>query len=50
MAIIVEIRGRELLDSGGNPIAGVEISLGSGLRGRASVPSGASTGKHEALG
>jgi enolase len=49
MPIIVEVTGREILDSRGNPTVEVEISLESGYRGRASVPSGASTGKHEAL-
>jgi enolase len=49
MSIIVEVRGREILDSRGNPTVEVEVSLESGFRGRASVPSGASTGKHEAL-
>jgi enolase len=49
MAIIVEVRGREILDSRGNPTVEVEVSLESGFNGRASVPSGASTGKHEAL-
>src|SRR4030043_1084602 len=49
MAIIVEVTAREILDSRGNPTVEVEILLESGDRGRASVPSGASTGKHEAL-
>ena len=49
MAIIVEVTGREILDSRGNPTVEVEVSLESGIRGRASIPSGASTGKHEAL-
>ncbi len=49
MAIIVEAMGREILDSRGNPTVEVEILLKSGEHGRASVPSGASTGKHEAL-
>jgi enolase len=49
MAIIVGVTGREILDSRGNPTVEVEVSLESGYRGRASVPSGASTGKHEAL-
>ncbi len=49
MAIIVEVRGREILDSRGNPTVEVEVCLESGFTGRASVPSGASTGKHEAL-
>jgi len=49
MPIIAEITGREILDSRGNPTIEVEILLESGFMGRASVPSGASTGKHEAL-
>jgi len=49
MAIIVEVTGREILDSRGNPTVEVEVFLESGFSGRASVPSGASTGKHEAL-
>jgi enolase len=49
MAIIVGVRGREILDSRGNPTVEVEVILESGFSGRASVPSGASTGKHEAL-
>ncbi len=49
MAIIVEVKGREILDSRGNPTVEVDVFLESGFWGRASVPSGASTGKHEAL-
>jgi enolase 1/2/3 len=49
MPIIGEVTAREILDSRGNPTVEVEILLESGDRGRASVPSGASTGKHEAL-
>jgi enolase len=49
MAIIVEVSGREILDSRGNPTIEAEVLLESGHGGRASVPSGASTGKHEAL-
>jgi enolase len=49
MAIIVEVTAREILDSRGNPTIEVDVFLESGHRGRASVPSGASTGKHEAL-
>ena len=41
--------GREILDSRGNPTVEVEVRLESGVMGRASVPSGASTGEHEAL-
>ena len=49
MAGIIKVIGREILDSRGNPTVEVEVFLESGHRGRASVPSGASTGKHEAL-
>jgi len=48
-ATIAEVIGREILDSRGNPTVEAEVLLESGHRGRASVPSGASTGKHEAL-
>jgi enolase len=46
---IVEIRAREILDSRGNPTVEVDLFLECGLMGRAAVPSGASTGIHEAL-
>ncbi len=46
---IVDIVGREILDSRGNPTVEVEVTLSSGVVGRASVPSGASTGENEAL-
>lgn len=49
MSTIVEIRGREILDSRGNPTVEVEVGLDTGEVGRAAVPSGASTGEHEAL-
>ena len=49
MPIIAEIIGREILDSRGNPTVEVEVLLENGITGRASVPSGASTGSHEAL-
>lgn len=49
MSYIIDILGREILDSRGNPTVEVEVELESGARGRASVPSGASTGKHEAV-
>ncbi|MDQ2868984.1 MAG: phosphopyruvate hydratase [Verrucomicrobiota bacterium] len=45
---IVEINGREILDSRGNPTVEVDVCLDGGMRGRAAVPSGASTGEHEA--
>ena len=46
---IASVHGREILDSRGNPTVEVEVSLESGVRGRAAVPSGASTGEREAL-
>ena len=46
---IEKIIGREILDSRGNPTVEVDVILESGFTGRASVPSGASTGEHEAL-
>lgn len=49
MTHIVEIVGREILDSRGNPTVEVDILLESGVMGRAAVPSGASTGENEAL-
>jgi enolase len=49
MSDIVHIAGREILDSRGNPTVEVEVVLESGARGRAAVPSGASTGEHEAV-
>ena len=49
MSEIVEIHGREILDSRGNPTIEVEVTLDSGAMGRFAVPSGASTGEHEAL-
>ena len=49
MSRIKEINAREVLDSRGNPTVEVEVFLESGIKGRADVPSGASTGKHEAL-
>jgi enolase len=49
MARIAEIHAREILDSRGNPTVEVDIRLDSGARGRAAVPSGASTGSKEAL-
>ncbi len=48
MTIIVEVIGREILDSRGNPTVEVDVVLESGAFGRAAVPSGASTGAHEA--
>jgi enolase len=49
MSEIVSIEGREVLDSRGNPTVEVEVRLASGAHGRAMVPSGASTGEHEAV-
>jgi enolase len=49
MSEIVEIRAREILDSRGNPTVECDVRLESGVYGRAAVPSGASTGEHEAL-
>ena len=49
MPVIVEVRAREILDSRGNPTVEVEITTEDGYPGRAAVPSGASTGKFEAL-
>ena len=46
---IVDVHAREILDSRGNPTVEVEITTASGAHGRAAVPSGASTGEHEAL-
>ena len=49
MTAIVDIIGREILDSRGNPTVEVDVVLADGSRGRAGVPSGASTGTHEAV-
>jgi len=49
MTAIVDIVGREILDSRGNPTVEVDVALEDGSRGRAAVPSGASTGAHEAI-
>ena len=49
MSAIVDVRAREVLDSRGNPTVEAEITLETGVRGRAIVPSGASTGAHEAV-
>lgn len=46
---IVAVRGREILDSRGNPTVEVDVTLADGTLGRAAVPSGASTGSHEAV-
>ncbi|MFQ5679460.1 MAG: phosphopyruvate hydratase [Gemmatimonadota bacterium] len=49
MSAIVDVRGREILDSRGNPTVEADVRLRGGARGRAAVPSGASTGEHEAV-
>jgi len=49
MSLIDHIHAREILDSRGNPTVEADVILVSGLRGRAAVPSGASTGEHEAV-
>src|SRR5262245_51283515 len=48
MSLIASVHGRQILDSRGNPTVEVEITLSDGSFGRAAVPSGASTGVHEA--
>ena len=49
MSTIIDIIGREILDSRGNPTVEVDVVLEDGTTGRAAVPSGASTGAHEAV-
>src|SRR5690349_5797649 len=49
MSKITDIRGREVIDSRGNPTVEADVVLDSGVRGRAAVPSGASTGTREAV-
>ncbi len=49
MTTIADIQAREILDSRGNPTIEVDVILANGIQGRAAVPSGASTGQHEAL-
>ncbi len=49
MSNIIDIHAREVLDSRGNPTVEAEVTLGDGTQGRAIVPSGASTGEHEAV-
>jgi enolase len=49
MTVIVNVFGRQILDSRGNPTVEVDVELASGARGRAAVPSGASTGSFEAV-
>ncbi len=49
MSEIIAVHGREILDSRGNPTVEVDVTLASGAQGTAAVPSGASTGEHEAV-
>jgi enolase len=49
MTEVNEINAREILDSRGNPTVEVDVRLADGATGRAAVPSGASTGAHEAV-
>jgi enolase len=49
MSTIREIKGRQVIDSRGNPTVEAEVTLESGAKGRAAVPSGASTGEKEAI-
>ena len=49
MSLILDIFAREILDSRGNPTVEVDVLLEDGSSGRAAVPSGASTGAHEAV-
>src|SRR5271170_8066522 len=49
MSQIAQIHGREIIDSRGNPTVEVDVTLDTGAFGRAAVPSGASTGAHEAV-
>ena len=49
MSVIEDIVARQILDSRGNPTVEVDVYVSGGVVGRASVPSGASTGEHEAV-
>ena len=49
MSTIIKVSGMEILDSRGNPTVEAEVFLADGSVGRAAVPSGASTGEHEAV-
>src|SRR2546425_11623531 len=49
MSTIISVHAREILDSRGNPTIEADVTLSSGAAGRAAVPSGASTGEHEAV-
>ena len=49
MSRVIAVHGRQIVDSRGNPTVEVDVELESGALGRAAVPSGASTGAHEAV-
>ena len=49
MSVIIEIHARQIFDSRGNPTVEVDVTTENGITGRAAVPSGASTGEHEAV-
>lgn len=49
MSIILNVHARQILDSRGNPTVEVDVVTENGVMGRAAVPSGASTGEHEAV-
>ena len=49
MSLIIDVRARQILDSRGNPTIEVDVITENGILGRAAVPSGASTGVHEAV-
>ena len=49
MSIIINIHARQIFDSRGNPTVEVDVTTENGIIGRAAVPSGASTGEHEAV-
>ena len=49
MSEIISVHGRQIIDSRGNPTVEVDVTLSTGASGRAMVPSGASTGQHEAI-
>jgi enolase len=49
MSIIIKIHARQIFDSRGNPTIEVDVITDNGVLGRAAVPSGASTGEHEAV-
>src|SRR6266436_5439115 len=49
MSTIISVRAREIIDSRGNPTVEADVTLASGAKGRAAVPSGASTGTREAV-